>query len=1796
MVNASYDLTPTQRSIWIGQKLYPAEPLYNMAFLFDFGGPLEVGRFKAAFRKLIENHEAMRAVIFEEQNEPRQAFQDFVEFDVEIHDFSGHPEPLGRARSWAESRCREKLDLGVRLFDAALLKVRPQTYVFYFNQHHLVNDAWSTTLVLKYLNCYYAGQEAEAGDLRHYLATQPGCAKPAARRKSEPLNVFGSPHRPGPASVRLTRTLGSVRLGKLLELAARPEIRGITTDFTLFTIFAGFLVAYLGRLAGPGELEIGTPTHGRLTPSDKNTLGLFVELIPLAIEFEPRENFASLLSKIRNVSLQGLRGARGQASSGSPSFNTVLNYLNVTFDDFDGRALRSSWLHPGSGDPNHHLRLEVHRWDDDEFTLHFDMNSDVFPEHRRENVIEQFLALIDAVLEDPERALETIAILSGTERDRVLEYSQHNRGLDRPRSLISAFEEQVRRHPQRSAVRCPGRSLSYQELQERSRSLAGRLGRAGLEPGEMVGIQLDRTVDMPIAILAVLYAGCAYVPLDSAHPLARRSTILEDAGVRLLIASEDVDFPQDVVEVIRPHEEGPFTERDIDPESPAYALYTSGSTGVPKAAVIEHQGVVALVESLRTRVYQGLGEALQVALVAPYVFDPSVQQIFGALLQGHTLHLLPEEARLEGTLLAEFLRENQIDVADGTPVHLELLLQSSGEIPVRRFLIGGEALSGSVLRRFRQRFPESKISNVYGVAECSVDSLCLNTEEREDWSESVPLGHPLPNSRVYILNSGLRLQPFGVGGEICLAGPGVGRGYLNRPELSAEKFVDNPLRPGERLYRTGDRGRLNEDGLFEFLGRQDRQIQLRGYRIELGEIENTMMGYREVVSKPAPFPQNRPRCLRCLLSEAHPGTRLDQDGVCNLCREFEELGGLAADYFRDEEEFQRLARSTRERANGEYDCLLLYSGGKDSSYVLYRLVELGLRVLAFTFDNGFISRAAMDNVSRQTERLGVESIVARTDHMDEIFVSSLEQDQTVCSGCFKALTTISTRLAADRGIPMVVTGLSRGQIYDTKLQGLYREGIIDPREVEEKLALFRRLFHAHRDPAARLLGDDLGDVDFGAIEFVDYFRYDRTPVNAIRAYLEERDSHWKKPQDTGFCSSNCLMNDVGICVHSRERGYHNYAAPLSWDIRLGISSREEVLPEVESVPDLKRVERILKKIGYYERGVKEAAVVVRRDESGRRTLCGYYSGSPSLSEAGLREHLLSRLPIYMVPSKLVALDTLPRTHNGKIDRWALPAPTSSRPDLKQSFSPPVNATQTALAEVWAEVLELQRVGIHDNFFDLGGDSIAAIRVTAGARRRGLSLAPTQLFDHQTVAELAAVVAGGAAARSEQGAVEGRVGLTPIQSWFLSKPENRPDSWYHSVELELPDGADRDRLSRALTRLASHHDALRITFHHEGSDWVQHNRKDLDGLPLHELEFTAADEMHQRLEGLAPPEELRLDEDLVGGYLVRLPDRRRLILFAHHLVVDGMSWLTLIEDLDRLLRDPEAGLPRKTTSFQTWAQRLSQFNAEDELRYWRGQRSGTEFPRDLAGQSFGTEESAAGVINRLSSETTHELLQRAPQRFNCGVRELLLTALMMAFKNWKSVTECLVAVEGNGRDPILSEVDLSRTVGWFTALYPVRLRLRSGEPTEAFHQVRKQLKSVPRGGIGYGVLRYLNGHDELADDPPVLFNYMGRLGQLRVKGGGLEATRALRLTRDLKAPRSFLLEVNALVVEDCLETTFGYSRECHQRSSIEGLALEFEKAVSALLSAGGSTEFPLARLNSRKKVQLAAALRRVDGKR
>ncbi|NCQ68545.1 MAG: amino acid adenylation domain-containing protein [Microcystis aeruginosa W13-15] len=636
--------------------------------------------------------------------------------------------------------------------------------------------------------------------------------------------------------------------------------------------------------------------------------------------------------------------------------------------------------------------------------------------------------------------------------------------------------------------------------------------------------------------------------------------------------------------------------------------------------------------------------------------------------------------------------------------------------------------------------------------------------------------------------------------------------------------------------------------------------------------------------------------------------------------------------------------------------------------------------------------------------------------------------------------------------------------------------------------------------------------------------------------------------------------------------------------------------------------------------VKDAIVIVREDELKTKRLYGYFiPKTEALTSQELRQFIQDRLPDYMIPAFLIPLESFPLTPNGKVDRRALPLPKIN-PNELENYATPSTKNEQILAQIWQEVLGLKTISINDNFFELGGDSILAIQIIAKANQEGLEITPKQLFGYQTIAQLAILAETTAATEIDQGLVTGEVPLTPIQQWFFEQNWPERHHFNQSILLEVPNNLQPDLLKQTISKLLYHHDALRLRFIQKGEKWQQNHSDDCNSFAfeLVDLSHLYCDEQVTTLAEISEVQQrtLKIDQGpLMAVVFFKLGDSGRLLIVIHHLAVDGVSWRIILEDLATIYQQLESQdsqeLPPKTSSFKTWAEELQNYAQTPEFntqfKYWLNRDLPSVFPLplDYQGEAKSNIVAHAKTVSfTLTEEQTRLLLQEVPQAYNTQINDILLTALVQAFSHWTGSDRLLLDMEGHGRENVIESVNLSRTVGWFTSIYPVFLTLENLDHLgECLKFIKEQLRQIPNRGFDYGIGYYLNSdltiQSQLKNYPKaqVSFNYLGQFTSHQIGDIGWKLSQ--ESSGSIHSPlgqRSHLIAIHGIVVDGQLDMEWQYSENFHHQTTIKNLAAAYRDSLESLINhclsaEGGYTpsDFPDANLNQAELDELLLEL-------
>jgi amino acid adenylation domain-containing protein len=1366
------DLTQSQVLIWTGQQLSPNVPLYNSPFTFELSGEINVPHFQTAFQILIDNSDAMRTVFQSIDDIPQRKLLESVSYKVELLDFSKARLPNEDFQTWLYERMKKSFELSEPLFDSVLIKMPGNIFTWYFNQHHLICDASGVAVQYKAFTKIYRrlAEGSTTTDIKiplfqnyvEYEKTNRLNPKNAAAKhyweeklKSVPnnLKLYGkSVAENTTRSKRVSLSLGKQRTEKLLEIAKEKDLRLLNSQLTLFNIFASILSVYLARISNEqNNVTFGTPVHNRTTPDFKETPGLFIEFFPFVIEVKDEDTFVSLFKRVSTKTYEFLRNAQPGTSTPklNRAFNVVLNYIITDFPDFNGIPCEAIWHHPNHSDASHHLRLQVYNDDSDSIKLYFDLNLAVFSEKMFETVPDHFLKLLDAFIENPYQSIVQSSLLSEAEFQQIVIDFNRQEEVEN-KHVLELFQIQVLKNPHKPAVSDKTQTLTYADLDQKSNQLANYLIEKEITAGKRVAIYLNRSADLIIGILATFKAGCAYVPIAANNPRGRVSDRIKESHAAVVLTNSShagnlddlqvqiLQIDADWKRIKEQKTTNPY--QAILPEALAYIMFTSGSTGQPKGVQIS-QTALANYINWAGAAYEITDQSI-FPLFTTIDFDLTVTSIFVPLTFGASIIVYEETGKGPDLAIFDVIEDNRADVIKLTPSHLSLLKEHNfSNSRLRTMIIGGEDFKRDLAESINQSFHhEVKIYNEYGPTEATVGCIVHRYDSLNDLSGSVQIGKPIANMSAYILDENLNPVPQGAVGKLYISGDGLSVGYWNDKELTEQKFLNNPFQPETKIYNTGDLARLNSNDEIEYLGRKDQQVKIGGIRIELGEIESALSkhaGIKDCVvelidnNRSAPIQsvtssdESVTNCIRCGLPSNYPQVEFDENGVCNYCLSFEDYRQNAEKYFKAPADLQGILDKGKAERQGEYDCLVLLSGGKDSTYALAKLVGMGVSVLAYTLDNGYISESAKANIRRVVNLLGVDHVFGETPAMNQIFVDSLKRFSNVCNGCFKTIYTLSTKVAFNKKIPFIVTGLSRGQFFETRLtEELFWKD--DVETIDKTILEARKSYHRVDDAVKRLLDTSIFDEEsvFEKVQFLDFYRFIDVDFEEMMNYLDKR-LPWIRPSDTGR-STNCLINQVGIYVHKKERGYSNYAFPYSWDVRMGHKSREVSLDEINEVIDENEVTRILDEIGYSSNNIKTD-----------KSLVALYIADAEIPNADLRNDLKNYLPDYMIPTYFKRMESFPLTDNGKVDRKTLRNLAVISQKENTDYVAPETEFEIILSEIWSEVLQIEKPGVNDNFLELGGNSLAAIRITSRVNNAfDLALPVNTVFENPNISQLA----------------------------------------------------------------------------------------------------------------------------------------------------------------------------------------------------------------------------------------------------------------------------------------------------------------------------------------------------------------------------------------------------------------------------------------------------------------------------
>ncbi|MCX6582588.1 MAG: amino acid adenylation domain-containing protein [Candidatus Aminicenantes bacterium] len=898
-----YPLTPMQEGMLFQSLANPTSSAYFEQTIFRLSGELDIKAVKKSLDQLHMRHDILRtAFVHEGLERPMQVVLKNRMCDFSYRDIRRLETPEAQEqfiRDFAREDRRRIFNLARDvLMRVAAIRLDTNVYQFVWSHHHILIDGWCTrVLMLEFFEIHRSLMDNRPPQLppvaayRDYVLWLEKKDKKTAQEYwanyledyREP-STFSVIQKKGPHETEFQKEIARVILtreetDRLVEMAARNRV-------TLNNLIQTAWGILLGKYNNRQDVVFGSVVSGRPSeiPGVEKMVGLFINTIPFRLQYRDDTTIKEALQKVQE------NAARGEPHHYFPLariqslhllkqnlLDHFVVFMNLPMargldglETLGNRKNLAIMLAQSETFQQSHYNLDLAVIPDEQIQLRIDYNGSVYHHHYMLRLALHLKRLLAQMVENDAGLIAWCTLLTEAEKIQLLEeFNNTVEPYPRDKAIHRLVEDQVEKNPDQAAVFYEAQRFTYSETNERANQLARQLKKIGILPERVVGIVLERSIDMATAMLAVLKAGGAFLPIDPDAPDARNRLMLEENDPAAILTHTG-QYRQ-IKTLLQPF--SPTTavlsidDRKIyagdrsnlenvnRPGDLAFVLYTSGTTGKPKGILLEHRNVNNFIHGLNRRVLSRYEKPLNIGLQAPFTFDGFAQMILGAMWYGHTAYILPNETRADGAAMLKYFKDHRIHISDGAPAQIRLMVESSQEhsleMELKNLIIAGDVLprktAAAFLNRFRGRPPE--VTNAYGPTECCGDSTMFHvTPGNENLYPTLPIGTPLPNEQVYIVDRFNKLQPIGVWGEVCIGGEGVTRGYLKREELTAGKFIPNPFKENGRLYRTGDLARWLDDGNIEFLGRIDKQVKIRGYRIEPEEVQHQLLNHEAVTA------------------------------------------------------------------------------------------------------------------------------------------------------------------------------------------------------------------------------------------------------------------------------------------------------------------------------------------------------------------------------------------------------------------------------------------------------------------------------------------------------------------------------------------------------------------------------------------------------------------------------------------------------------------------------------------------------------------------------------------------------------------------------------------------------------------------------------------------------------------------------------------------------------------------------------------------------------------------------------
>ncbi len=1679
-----YRLSPQQKHLWLlGQTDDPMAYSSHCAILIE--GELDHSALERALVDVVRRHEILRTALrsLPEINIPVQVITDQEGRPpgcIDLGNYSAQ-EQEARIETILQQAINTPIDIDqAPLIRTLLIRLSSHKHILSILLSALCADSATHDILMKEIGLSYSScaraesldapsiQYADLSEIYNDLIESEDTEAGRDYWRNQPLSKYLSLSLPDEKqlSPRQAFQLGARSLTLPPDLLARiDELEQSQNLPALVTLLACWEIL-LKRLSGNNDAATGLCVDGRNSQDIENALGLISRYLPIHCSFEHDPTFIEVMQSAAEA-ISEIDDKQDYFSWEQVS-GLTLNagehpWLPFTFEssqepsNYSADGITFSMLSRHAHIDRFKIKLSCFR-KREALVATFYYDAGLFRPEDIDRLMRRWRTLIESALENPKSAISELEILDPAELHQLLvDFNETALRQYEPACIHSLFERHAKLSPHSIAAVFEDSQLSLQELDIRANKLARHLRRLGVGPEALVGICLERSLEVIVSILGILKAGGAYLPLDPALPSERLSFMIEDAGLEVLLTQESLinilpghrarvvclDRDQGIIE----QEGGAALPSRVRPDNTVYVIYTSGSTGRPRAVMVEHRQLTNYCYAISRRLQIPAGAKF--ATVSTFAADLGNTVIFASLCTGGSLHIISTSRLVDYASLSEYFSRAPVDYLKIVPSHLAALVAYDDVeplLPRHKIVLGGEAPNRELLRKLNAIASDCDIVNHYGPTETTVGVLThqalkgfMNDEEAK-----LPLGRPLGNSRIYLLDSHLKPAPLGVVGELCIAGYNVARGYLNWPELTAEKFLPDPYshEPGARFYRTGDFARYLDDGDVEFIGRMDNQVKVRGFRVELGEIQNALSqhpGIRDAIVLSRDDESGEKKIVAYVVPEykyapvikGRPRYSLP-NGLSIVQHNASETDASYKDIF-DEQSYIKHG-------------IELSDGGC--------IIDVGANIGLFTL---FISQRCKNSrilsfepISEISELLRINAGLYATNA--KVFTAGLSDTERADRFTYYPKCSILSGLSqyADFAADLVVLKKRMTGGFQSVTPSVAAtineevEGFADSFNSETHLCQLRRLSDVIREEC----------IDRISLLKIDAQRSEMDALNGI----DEED--WEKIEqivaeahDAPDEASAGRANEISALL--RRRGFNPIIEQAEW-----MEGRDRYTIYATRLNESDR-----------QRGAAN-------DDANNLERSSAAEQSTVLTANDLRAFLRERLPDFMLPANLIILEEFPRTANGKIDRQALLQLDQAPSEIPGEYVAPRTMVEGLVANIWASILRADRVGAHDNFLELGGHSLHATQLASRISNAfHVDIPIHSLFEMPTVAGLASYIESELRNKHHVEAPPivpvARDQSLPLsfaqqRLWFVDRLNPGMFAYNMAASIRLLGLLDVAAFERSITEIVRRHEALRTYFGVvDGSpvqiiapaNPVKLEIEDLSHLPADELEAEAIRRAN---------EEARRPFDLEQGPLTRsrllkLSEDHHVALFTmHHIISDGWSKTILTRELAILYEafstghaSPLQELTVQYADYSMWQRKWLQGKVlEQQLDYWKQQLAGvpgvTDLPTDRPRPNIlryqGASESFA-----LEKDQTERLISFS-QREGVTLFMTLLTVFQILLYRYSSQDDIVVGTPVAGR----TRNELESLIGFFVNTILLRARF---EARLDFRQALKQTRKT-----------------------------------------------------------------------------------------------------------------------------------------